>query len=75
MRARNADVEVLDGLSAHADQAELVAFAEAVRARGAVRRVVLVHGEPAALSRFAGLLTSAGFPTVDVPTQGDIIRL
>lgn len=75
MRARNADVEVLDGLSAHADQAELMAFAEAVRARGTLRRVVLVHGEPAALSRFAGLLTTAGFPSVAVPAQGDVLRL
>ena len=78
-RPRNADVLVLDGLSAHADQRELLAYARAVRARGPLRRVVLVHGEPGALSTLAGLLRDnrdgEGFPTVDVAVERAPIRL
>jgi len=43
-----AEVVVLDGFSAHADQAGLVEFADAVRQRGKLRQVILVHGEPPA---------------------------
>lgn len=75
MRPRHADVVSLDGLSAHADQRELVAFAEAVRARGSLRKVVLVHGEPAALAALAGELGRAAFPTVAVPAIGDRVRI
>jgi metallo-beta-lactamase family protein len=75
MRARHADVVSLDGLSAHADQRELVAFAEAVRDRGRLRKVVLVHGEPTALAALAGRLTDARFPTVVVPNAGDRVRI
>ncbi|HTK68935.1 MAG TPA: MBL fold metallo-hydrolase, partial [Candidatus Eisenbacteria bacterium] len=50
---RLAEVVVLNGFSAHADQAGLVAFAEATRARGPLRRVLLVHGEPPAQEALA----------------------
>ncbi len=73
LRPRNADVVSFDGLSAHADQSELVAFAEAVRDRGTLRQVVLVHGEPPALTALAGKLAS--FPDVIVPARGDRIRV
>ena len=74
-RTRNAEVVVLDGLSAHADQAELVEFASAVRRRGPLRRVILVHGEPSATRTLAGLLQEAEFPSVVVPARGDRLRL
>jgi len=73
MRPRNADVVSLDGLSAHADQTELVAFARSVRARGSLRQVVLVHGEPPALSALAAKLSE--YPSVIVPAAGDHIRV
>jgi metallo-beta-lactamase family protein len=72
---RLAEVVTLDGFSAHADQAGLLAFAEAVRERGPLRRVVLVHGEPPAQDAFAALLADRGFPTVNVPEAGEAIRL
>lgn len=75
MRDRAAEVVVLDGLSAHADQAQLVAYADAVRRRGPLRRVILVHGEPAAQDRLAALLAEQRFPTVDVPEPGARIVL
>jgi metallo-beta-lactamase family protein len=43
-----ARIHSLQGLSAHADQADLVAFAEATARAGRVERIALVHGEPPA---------------------------
>lgn len=72
---RLAEVVVLNGFSAHADQAGLVAFAESVRAQGPLRRVILVHGEPRAQDALAGELTRRGFPSVEAPGPGDRLRL
>src|SRR5262249_25704812 len=45
-RDRRAEVVVLNGFSAHADQRDLVHYAEACRAKGKVSRMALVHGDP-----------------------------
>jgi metallo-beta-lactamase family protein len=70
-----AEVVVLDGFSAHADQAGLLEYAEAVRQRGRLRQVILVHGEPPAQRVLAGLLSGRGFPEVHVPKPGDRLRI
>jgi metallo-beta-lactamase family protein len=70
-----AEVTVLEGFSAHADRDDLAAFAEAVRDRGSLREVFLVHGEPQAQEALERLLTERGFPTVRVPAQGEIARV
>lgn len=75
MRPRYADVVTLDGLSAHADQAELVSFAEAVRSRGSLRQVLLVHGEPPALRALANQLTEHDFPTVVILSEDQPTRI
>jgi metallo-beta-lactamase family protein len=75
MRPLAAEVIVLDGFSAHADQAGLLDFAEAVRARGKLRHVILVHGEPPAQRTLAELLDARRFPTVSIPGPGERIRL
>ena len=75
MRPLAAQVVVLDGFSAHADQRGLVGFAEAVRDRGALGRVILVHGEPAAQRALAALLADRGFPAVTAPAPGDRLAL
>lgn len=75
LRPRNADVVNLGGLSAHADQRDLVEYAEEVRERGPLRRVILVHGEDAPRAALAAHLAGAGFPTVDVPAAGARIRI
>jgi len=75
MHDLDAEVVVLDGFSAHADQQGLIDFAEAVRARGPLRQVVLVHGEPAAEDALAAALDKRGFPQVAVPERGARIRL
>jgi metallo-beta-lactamase family protein len=75
MQDRRADVEVLDGFSAHADQRDLLEFAETVRRRGPLGRVILVHGERPAQAALAAELAKRGFARVDIPAAGDRLRL
>jgi metallo-beta-lactamase family protein len=72
---RLAEVETLNGMSAHADRNGLVAFAEACRARGKLRHVALVHGEPASSGALADALRDRDFPEVLVPERGDAISV
>jgi metallo-beta-lactamase family protein len=66
-RDLNAEVAVLNGFSAHADQRDLVTFAEAVRGSGPLRHVALVHGEERAQCALRTLLDERGFLDVQVP--------
>ncbi len=75
MTPRRAEVVSLQGFSAHADQAGLLEFAEETRERGRLRRIALVHGEPAAQAALEGELLARGFPTVVVPSAGDRLRI
>src|SRR6185295_12602577 len=43
---RDIEVVVLNGFSAHADQKGLVDYVDETKRRGALSKVVLVHGEP-----------------------------
>lgn len=70
-RERRCEVVVLNGFSAHADQSDLVAFAEDTRKHGPLRKVALVHGEPKAQEVLRGLLASRGFPDIMIPAPGD----
>jgi metallo-beta-lactamase family protein len=70
-----AGVTVLNGFSAHADRTGLLEFAEAVRARGPLRQVALVHGEPQAQRALRAELEKRGFPTVHCPLPGTRIEL
>ena len=64
-----AHTEKIDGLSSHADEAELLAFVEPLRARPP--RVYLVHGEmPSALAHQA-TLQAHGFSQVFIPKRLD----
>jgi metallo-beta-lactamase family protein len=75
-RDRRAEVVVLNGFSAHADQGDLVAYANACRERGPLRHVTLVHGEPKAQATLATLLRDAHrYPDVAVPSPGTRITL
>jgi metallo-beta-lactamase family protein len=75
MQPRRAEVVVLNGFSAHADQAGLLDFAEAVREKGPLHQVVLVHGEPRPQEVLERELGARGFPTVVVPAPGQHVRL
>ena len=71
---RRARVVVLNGFSAHADRDDLIAFAEALRDRGKLKQVALVHGEPDAQRKLADELERRHFPRVHIPAPGDRIR-
>jgi metallo-beta-lactamase family protein len=75
MRTLAAEVVVLNGFSAHADQKDLLAYAEAVRNQGKLRQVALVHGEPPAQAVLMAKLAELGFPNVIAPGTGDRLRL
>ena len=70
-RDLRAEVVVLNGFSAHADQKDLVDFAVDAKARGALSHVALVHGEPGPQKVLAGLLTAKGLGDVRAPATGD----
>jgi metallo-beta-lactamase family protein len=74
-RTLAAEVVVMNGFSAHADQNDLLEFAEHVRERGPLRQVILVHGEPPAQDALRGQLAKRGFPTVHAPGPGDIVEV
>ena len=61
MRAR---VHYVAGLSAHADQQDLLDFANRTAQAGRLRTVVLVHGEPAAQSSLEARLKQSGLAVV-----------
>ncbi len=68
---RRAQVDVLNGYSAHADRTELQRWLAAVKAGSPqLQGVALVHGEPEAQDAMAASLTSLGY-RVQVPRTGD----
>lgn len=75
MHELHAEVVVFDGFSAHADQAGLVEFAEAVRKKGALGRIFLVHGEPPAQAALTAQLAARGFASVSAPALGEHVVL
>jgi metallo-beta-lactamase family protein len=74
-QARRAEVVVLNGFSAHADQKDLLEFADRVRAAGPTQRVILVHGEPGPQKALTDRLTQRGFADVTAPALGQRLRL
>lgn len=72
---RRAEVVVLNGFSAHGDQNDLLSFCEAVRERGQLRRVALVHGEPKSQDVLSQLLLQRGFTEVRAPEAGERMRI
>jgi metallo-beta-lactamase family protein len=63
-----AQVRVMNGLSAHADKNDLLAYA--ATANGAIRRVFVVHGEPDQSLALASHLAEMGIKGAVVPEQG-----
>lgn len=74
-RDLRAEVVVLDGFSAHADQRDLLGHAEAVRAKGALEQVILVHGDPPEQRVLRDELAKRGFERVAIPDRGQRIAL
>jgi metallo-beta-lactamase family protein len=74
-RDLRAEVAVMNGFSAHADQNDLVAYAEQIKSRGALERVILVHGEPGPQRTLKEKLGEHGMSSVANPAPGDIIEV
>jgi metallo-beta-lactamase family protein len=70
-----ARVHRIDGLSAHADQADLVGFARRVAAQGHLKSVSLVHGEDASRDALAELLKDHGLRKVVHGSKGQRMEL
>jgi metallo-beta-lactamase family protein len=76
MFEREAEVVVLNGFSAHADQRGLLDYAREVGRRGSLKSVFLVHGEPPAQRVLAEKLRAESIcSNVTVPAAGDRVRL
>lgn len=74
-RPLNCRVEVLNGFSAHADQADLLRYAAEVHQKGPLQKIILVHGEPRPQQILADRLAAAGLPTPARPAPGDRLTL
>lgn len=69
-RNLTAQVHVLNGFSAHADQRDLIDYAVRIHRDQTLLQVALVHGEPKAQTVLQKKLVEAGLPTVVIPSQG-----
>jgi len=74
-RERRADVVVLNGFSAHADQRDLLSFADACRARGSLQKIALVHGEPKAQRVLEERMRARGHEGIVVPAPKDELTI
>jgi metallo-beta-lactamase family protein len=75
MQPVHAEVHVLNGFSAHADQRDLVDYALEIRKRGELEHMVLVHGDPVPMRVLSDLLGEKGFRNVHSPDRGDVITV
>jgi metallo-beta-lactamase family protein len=68
-----AEVQSINGYSAHADSTELRAWVR--RLGGPIRRAFVVHGEPPALEAMAAMLRQEGVRNVTIPKHGESFDL
>ncbi|HEV3146891.1 MAG TPA: MBL fold metallo-hydrolase RNA specificity domain-containing protein, partial [Gemmataceae bacterium] len=68
-----AEIERLEGFSAHADQPDFLAYFQPLL--GKVGKVCLVHGERERAEALALALREQGWPDVCFPTVGDCVEL
>jgi metallo-beta-lactamase family protein len=64
-----AEVQSLDGLSAHAGQSALIEYAAAVKGR--VKKIFLVHGEEESAATLTEKLSQQGLDNVHYPEMGE----
>lgn len=74
-RDRRAEVVVLNGFSAHADQRDLLSYAEETMKKGPLERVILVHGDLKPQKVLADKLKARGIAEVPIPAPGDRIAI
>jgi len=69
----NAEVEVMDSFSAHADRWEMIEFIKNQKNRA--KKLFLVHGDHDAQQAFRGMLLQQGFGEVEIPKLGEVFEL
>jgi metallo-beta-lactamase family protein len=70
---RRAEVETIEGYSAHADRTELRAWVKALG--GPIKRAFVVHGEPGPAQAMATILKESGVGEVTIPQLGESFSL
>jgi metallo-beta-lactamase family protein len=70
----NADVEIIDSYSAHADYNELIRFLSC-QDKKIVKKVFLVHGEPDSKLSFKEKLMKEGYEEIIIPNKGETFLL
>ncbi|MGK9367815.1 MBL fold metallo-hydrolase RNA specificity domain-containing protein [Melioribacter sp. Ez-97] len=70
----NAEVRVMDSLSAHADARELFDYVSRFD-KSRLQQIFLVHGEPEQQIPFKTKLQNAGFKSVEIPERGYSVEL
>jgi metallo-beta-lactamase family protein len=74
-RDLRAEVVVLNGFSAHADQRDLLEYAVALKERGPLEKIALVHGEGAAQEALIAKMREVGFDHVSAPSPMSTLEL
>ncbi len=74
-RERRAEVVVLNGFSAHADQKDLLAYIASCREKGPLGKIALVHGDPKPQKILADLLVERGLPRPFIPAPMETMDL
>lgn len=69
-----AKVIVLDSLSAHADQSELLAYFKHFDSKK-IKQIFLVHGEEDALNSLKTLLKENQFENIFIPDRGNVFKI
>ena len=70
----NAEVAVMNYFSAHADEPGVVGFV-GKHDRDRLKKIFLVHGDPARQQKMKTALGEAGYGDVEMPAQGDTFTL
>ena len=74
-RDLRAEVVVMNGFSAHADQRDLVEYAGSLKERGPLGRIALVHGENGAQKALIAKMKENGLDDAVAPGPGDVIEV
>lgn len=73
-RQVKADIRMISSMSAHGDYEEMIHYLHC-QDKSKVKKVFLVHGDPAAQDAFKGHLERVGFDNVVIPELGESFQL
>ena len=74
-RDLRAEVVVMNGFSAHADQRDLVEYAGELKERGPLGRIALVHGEEGPQKALIAKMKENGLDDAVAPEPGDVLEV